>query len=56
MFINFIKMIKALFGDQQSHSRLETFILAGNPQSTLDVEHLERAFEREECKRQSHYF
>lgn len=56
MFAGFIKMIMALFETQESHSRLEAYIIAGNPQSTLDVEHLERKFEREERARQAHYF
>lgn len=56
MFVGFIKMLKALFEVQQPYSRLEAFIIQGNPQSTFDIESLERKFERQERARQSHYY
>lgn len=56
MFVGFIKMLKALFEKSPHVSGLEQFIIAGNPQNSYDVEHLERQYERRQTEQRRHYY
>ncbi len=44
MLQNAINKLKGYFTVSDEHTKLEAFIVAGNPQSTYDVDRLEKQF------------
>jgi hypothetical protein len=42
--LNFLEKLVDMFPEQDYQSRLEVYISSKNPQSTSDIEHLERQF------------
>ena len=44
MFKSLLNFLKNLFAGPTLFDELESYIVAGNPQSAADVEHLERGF------------